>query len=255
MSVRLYAVLRLRPRAKPALPAGLRGERLRILKCPGFSIAVAGVRAALETTPDNLLAFDRVIRLLAARSDAILPARFGAVAGDVTTLKAEIADRAGALAAALDQVAGRVQMTLRLPASPPGGVVSRQPSRQRGRISRAGPGSKYLQTRAAAAHTPAVTKLRKALSNLVRAERIEAAPGSTTVYHMIDSSDVAAYRARVMGCRVSGPFPPYAFVPGIDHAISPGHDDENNEFAGTGSKASRRTRQGARRRSAGNANR
>jgi hypothetical protein len=249
MTVRLYAVLRLRPRSRRGPPPGLHGERLRILKCPEFSVVVADVRAALQPTVDNLLEFDRIIRALANVSDAILPARFGAVAGDMKTLKSEIADRERALTSALADVEGRVQMTVRVPNSPVH-VGSGQPERK----SKAGPGSKYLRNRAAASPSAAVTKLGKVLGDLVRAERIQPGPGWTSVYHLIENRDVARYRSRVPDFRVSGPFPPYAFVPGIDHTVWPWHDDQKDHSA-KATKASRGTRFRAGGRGPGNTNR
>jgi hypothetical protein len=222
MSVRLYAVLRLRPRAGASLPVGMQGERLRIVKSAGCALAVADARAMLEPAVENLLEFDGVIRALAELSEAILPARFGAVSATVASLKAEMAERAGDLSAALDSVAGRVQMTVRIPAGPTAG-----PKGSGG----TGRGANYLNTRAAAASPPAAKKMRTAVAGLVRDERIEAGSAATSVYHLIDRSDVAAYLARLKGLRVSGPFPPYAFVPGIDHALWLEHDDKTNKSA------------------------
>jgi hypothetical protein len=209
MSVRLYAVLRLRRRSGTALPRGLQGERLKILTCAGCSVAVADTRRTLEPAVQNLLGFDRVICALAEMSEAILPARFGTVAPSAATLKSEIAERAGALVMALDKVAGRVQMTVRLPAGPKG------PALRRPGPSGPGKGSAYLRTRAAVSRPLALTKLRDALADLVRDERIEPGPEGMIVYHLIDRGDVAAYLARFENVRVSGPFPPYAFVPCI----------------------------------------
>jgi hypothetical protein len=258
MSVRLYAVLRLQPRSSAALPPGLEGERLRLVRCKGFAVAVADCRSPLAPAADNLIEFDRIIRALSSLSKAILPARFGVVVRDAALLKSEIADRAEVLASALDDVAGRVQMTVRMPADSARSPANAEAASVRRRSSRKatssggkrGRGSKYLRARAAASTSPALTTLRKALSDLVRGERIEPGPGVTSVYHLIERADVATYRARIPGLHVSGPFPPYAFVPGIDHAIWPGHDDEKAQSANLRSPRSR-----ARRRGTGNANR
>jgi hypothetical protein len=204
-------------------------------------MAVAETRAALDPAVENLLEFDRVIRSLAGLSEAILPARFGTVSPSAAALKSEIAERAGALTTALDNVAGRVQMTVRIPAGPkaPGPIASGP-----------GKGSAYLQTRAAGARPPALTSLRKALAGLVRDERIEGGAGGTgvshLVYHLIDRADVAAYLERLPDVRVSGPFPPYAFVPGIDHAVWAGYDDEKSQPAGAGSARPRTHRRSPR---------
>ena len=250
MTVRLYAVLRLRPRPRPALPRGLHGEHLTIVKHAGCSMAVAEAPAPLDPAVENLLEFDRVIRALAGLSEAILPARFGTLSPSALALKSEIAERAGALTAALDNVAGRVQMTVRIPAEPKGPAPG---SGSRPRPSASGKGSAYLQMRAAGSRSPALTRLRKTLADLVRDERIEAPPDGASVshliYHLIGRGDVAAYLERLerlKDVRASGPFPPYAFVPGIDHAVWPGYDNEKSEPTSAGSARPRTHRRSPR---------
>jgi gas vesicle protein GvpL/GvpF len=239
MAVRLYAVLRLRPRPRPGLPRGMHGEPLKILKYAGCAVAVAEMHAPLDPEVENLLEFDRVIRGLAEVSEAILPARFGAVAPSEAALKSDIGGRAGVLAAALDNVTGCVQMTVRLPAESP-------EFREEGSVT----GAAYLRTRAAMSRPAALTKLRKGIAGLLRDERIAPGPGGLTVYHLIDRRHVAAYLARLKKLRASGPFPPYAFAPGIDHAIWPGYEDEKSQSAGA-----RSTRPRTHRRSPRNASR
>jgi hypothetical protein len=233
MPLRLYAVLRLRGRVRPKLPRGLRGERLKIVKYAGCAVAVADTRAVLDPELDNLLEFDRVICELAALSEAILPARFGTVSASSESLRSEIAERAGALEAALDNVTGRVQMTARLPAAPKAAKGS-------------GRGSSYLEKRAAMSRSPALTKLRKVLGSVVREERVEAGPAGTRVYHLIDRRDVEDYLSRLKELRASGPFPPYAFAPGIDHAFWRGYDDQKSESPDARSPRSRTHRRSAR---------
>lgn len=223
--LRLYAVVRLKRR--PArLPPGVERERLRVVRAGSASIVVGDARKALGPTPANLLGFDRVIRRIAAASDAILPARFGVLADSVAALKQEVVDRA--FEQALDEVTGRVQMTLHAPARP----------------TRAGPyrsGKDYLESRVPAFAAPAISPARELVGRLVRTERVNVSPTSVAVYHLIDEGDVAAYRQllRSIRLRISGPFPPYAFVPGIDHAFLPVHDDQKNTSASARRRSSR----------------
>jgi hypothetical protein len=210
------------------------------MKAAGCMLAVADVRGVVEPAVENLLEFDRVVRELAGISEAILPARFGAVSQTAAALREEIAGRADALSAALDHVAGRVQMTVRIPAGP------KVPAGPKG----PGKGADYLLARARASNPPALTKMRRALKDLVREERIESGPGGATVHHLIAAADVRTYLDRAGDFRASGPFPPYAFVPGIDHALWPGHDDKKSNPT-----AIRSTGPRAHRRSAGNAHR
>jgi hypothetical protein len=244
MTVRLYAVLRRRPRSKVRFPQGLHGETLRLVKCAGYSLAVAETQATLEPSLDHLLTFDRVIRALADLSVAILPARFGEVSETMAMLKSGIAERAAALVSALDDVAGCVQMTLRMPAAERGTTVSGK------RGGGGGHGAEYLQARASAINPPELVTLRKALAKVVRQERVEPTADGLSVYHLIAYGDVTTYRARAHDYRVTGPFPPYAFVPGIDHAIYAAHDHQTTEQSAFGPARPR-----ARRRSPGNTGR
>jgi hypothetical protein len=107
-----------------------------------------------------------------------------------------------------------------------------------------------LLARAAVSRPPALTEMRNALKELVRDERIESGAEVATVYHLIAAGDVDAYLDRAGHLRPSGPFPPYAFVPGIDHALWLGHDDKANKPA-----AIRSPRPRAHRRSAGDTDR
>jgi hypothetical protein len=237
MGVRLYAVLRLLQPSRAALPPGLSGERLRILNCGGLSAAVANSRGAIEPSAENLLEFDRSVRALADISEAILPARFGMLAPSEARLKSELADDRRNLSAALELVSGRVQMTLRLPPH----EISRVPDKS-------GRGTKYLKARAAT--SPALASVRGAADDLVHAERVQSGPQGTRIYHLIEKGDVALYRASLAKFQVRGPFPPYAFVPGIDHALSAEH-----EVATDKAPRSRSARSGPRRGSPRNAHR
>jgi hypothetical protein len=241
MAVRLYAVLRFRRGSRGHLPSGLQGEPVRILKLHGMSLAVGESPGTLSPSAENLIAFDRVVRSLAHVSEAILPARFDVVAENIAAMKADAANHAEALSAALDQVAGCVQMTVRLP-----------PAEGSPRVlsagDQSGPGARYLKTRQATSVTPALRRLRKAVSTLVRAERIESGRAGVSVFHLIHSGDESTYASRTASWRVSGPFPPYAFAGGIVHAPVSRHEHKKNR-----STRSRSARSRTRRRGPGNA--
>jgi hypothetical protein len=227
MSVRLYAVLRLRPRSRVILPSGLGGEEIRVLNYRGLSAAVAVECIAAEPSPDALRQFDGAIRSLAQMSAAILPARFGVIVENLSTLRSELLGRADALLPALNQVAGRVQMTVRLSASPSRAQrTQKHPGKKTLR-----PGATYLRTRAEASNPPELARLRGALGRLVCAEQVDTTAAGITVYHLVEESDSEPYRVCASAFRVSGPFPPYAFVPGIDHALLPEHDNQKNKSA------------------------
>jgi|HubBroStandDraft_3_1064219.scaffolds.fasta_scaffold13014_4 hypothetical protein len=94
----------------------------------------------------------------------------------------------------------------------------------------AGPGARYLadrQRRIAAELPPALRELRRALAPLLRAERLDrhgAPPLLATAHDLVAREDAERYRrlvaekaaeAREWRASVSGPWPPYAFAPGL----------------------------------------
>jgi hypothetical protein len=151
------------------------------------------------------------VRRVADGAQACLPARFGCIALDETSLSAALAAREAELAEALELVRSREQMTLRVH-----GELAGLPSS-------AGPGTRYLEGRRRATKLPELEPLRAALAGLVRAERVEPheEPGLlASVYHLIDRGAAASYRravesSAVGGLRVtlSGPWPAWSFAP------------------------------------------
>ena len=152
-----------------------------------------------------------------------------------------MAERGDALTSALDHVEGRVQMTVRVPAS-----EERVRRSERKGDSPSGGGSAYLRMRAAVVRPPALKKLRTGLAHLIRAERFEAGRAEARIYHLIDRRDVTEYLDLVKGFAVSGPFPPYAFTTGIDHAPSGDHADKKSQSSHARSSRSRTHRRSAR---------
>ena len=91
-------------------------------------------------------------------------------------------------------------------------------------VEQGGPGTRYLEARRREierAHSlPEIEPLLDRLRPLVRAERIERKEQGTllgTVYHLVRREDVPAYKEAAKDHRVaaSGPFPAYAFAPGL----------------------------------------
>lgn len=197
MSLYLYAVIDEEP---PSLE-----EPLRLVCCGELLIVVGEEVPAL--TPENLAAQDAVVRRL--NLPAVLPIRFGEKVRDEEELCKLLKPRGPALAEALERVRGCDQMTLRAfgdPAPPP--------------ELQGGPGTRYLEARRRAYSLPEIEPLLERLRPLVRAERIERKEQGKllgTVYHLVRREDVPAYReaAQGQGVAVSGPFPPYAFAPGL----------------------------------------
>ncbi|HSF02242.1 MAG TPA: GvpL/GvpF family gas vesicle protein, partial [Solirubrobacterales bacterium] len=131
---------------------------------------------------------------------------------------------------ALELVAGREQMTLR--AYGPPAARTADPAVPDASELPPGPGARYLAARLRdqrrAQAPPALAPLRAALAPLVHAERIEEharPPLIASVYHLIARGGADDYRQALeavmpalepLRVASSGPWPPYAFAPGLD---------------------------------------
>lgn len=215
------------------LGEGIAGEPLCRLEV-GPVAALLGETAAPAVTPETLAAHDAVVRRLAERLPALLPARFGQTVPDERTLRAWIADREREVVQALALVEGCVQMTLRVFAGPDAPHAEPPPSPIPEDL---GPGARFLYERrdaaARARALPEIAPLREALRPYLRSERIER-PDShplkaqgrllATAYDLIARGEADAYARTVAdaaphlaGWKVTatGPWPPYAFAPGL----------------------------------------
>jgi hypothetical protein len=204
------------------LGEGIAEEPLRLLPRGGVSAVAGDLPERPRPDHETLRRQDAVVRRLAERFGAILPARFGEAFADEAALAARLDPREPEIAEALALVRGCVQMTLRVFGEP---EPAPEPETDAG-----GPGTRHLAARRRrrewARSLPEIDPLREALSPLLRAERIErhGAPGSLvgTAYHLIQRAQAGAYlaaleaaRGRIGGRRVAatGPWPPYAFAP------------------------------------------
>jgi hypothetical protein len=214
-----------------SLGDGLAGEPLRRLgRGPVWAIA-GELPEPPRPDPASLQAHDATVRRLAAQVPRLLPARFGQFLADQKALDAWLAAHARDLAAALDQVAGCVQMTLRVFSGSdlPETMPALEPEAQAPAVE-GGPGTRYLELRRRDVEQqhalPEIAPLREALRPLLRGERIEraTAPGRlrATAYDLIAGGAVAEY-SRIVSetapslpafrITASGPWPPYAFAP------------------------------------------
>lgn len=207
--------------ARPRGVLGAEREPLRVIRS-GRLGAVVG-RAAGPPVPDErrLLRHAAAMKRLAARMDAILPARFGSFVASESELLEKLRAGRAALARALALVRGRAQMTIRVFRSAPL-VAAGAPAPPPG-------GREYLERKArdgAREGLPAeLGALGAALEGLVVAEFVErhaAPPLFASVHHLVARGEVRRYRAAARrlaredeGHRylVSGPNPPYAFAP------------------------------------------
>jgi Gas vesicle synthesis protein GvpL/GvpF len=221
---------------------GISGEPLRIVSI-GACHAIVGTTSTDEHAPpsaDVLRAQDALVRTLATRASALLPARFGSRFVNEATLRDALDAMASRLEQALARVRGCEQMTIRafaadtlteiLPASPVASSSSADLASD-GASESPGPGTRYLRQRASELRVlpPSLDRLRHHLSALIHDERIETgrAPVIGSIHHLIPRGTADAYRHAVreaeasaevalatsgIRIRVSGPSPAYAFA-------------------------------------------
>jgi hypothetical protein len=197
---------------------------VRLVACDDVWAAVGDVASAPTVDEASLRAHDAAVRRLAAGASALLPARFGSVAGDERALCEALRPRLDAFREGLRAVRGCEQMTLRFARLDAAEPASTTPVTS----PASGPGTRYLDARRASAGdpraVPEIGRVLDALAPLVRGERRERherPPLLASVYHLVARESLDAYRAAVAsaadeaGLRVtiSGPWPPYAFAP------------------------------------------
>jgi hypothetical protein len=229
VSLYLYALIRAGGEAPlDALGDGLAGEPLRRLEA-GPIAAILGETVAPAVTPEALAAHDAVVRRLAGSLPALLPARFGQTVPDEAALRSWLEAHEREVLDALALVDGCVQMTLRVFAGPDAPrIETPEPSVPED----LGPGARFLHARREAAararSLPEIAPLRDALRPYLRSERVEraASPGRllATAYDLVARAEAEAYTRTVAaaaphcaGWKVTatGPWPPYAFAPGL----------------------------------------
>jgi hypothetical protein len=186
-------------------------------------VEVAGVHAAIERvarrpaiSEEALRAQHDIVMKIAASVEAILPVRFGALVDD-RELETIVSMRIRPIREALERVAGRVQMSVRVFASDSAAAPLVEPARE------PGSGAAYLEQRrqnATGVPTGQVAIISQAMRAFVADERTERGQGRMrwTLYHLVDRSAVPQYERAIEAfasstVAVSGPWPPFAFVP------------------------------------------
>ena len=229
MAIYLYCLAR----ATADPPQALRG----IDGLPVHAVDVGGLRAWISETRDAQVTptvdrareHDRVVRA-AMDIETPLPARFGQVVADNSALEEVVASRREGFAAALESVAGAVEMTVKVSiqsASTPADGTAEPVSAGEGR------GRQYLE-RVAAAHRReqnvlaeaqiVCERVREAVAPLVRAEAFAGTGASSSfasLSHLVPRDQITAYRSAIqalradnpaLSLRVSGPWAPYSFT-------------------------------------------
>jgi hypothetical protein len=200
------------------------GHRIEFVEAHGVYAAVERVAGRPEVSEAALRAQHDIVARIAERVDAVLPARFGSLVDEVELGRVTAASQK-AIRDALDLVRGRAQMTIRVfdSAAP----ADAEPVRAG---APATTGTAYLADRRRAAGArplpPRAAAIAEAVAGLVAAQRTEGAHGrvAAALYHLVDRPRVAAYREALERLQsrqltgtmtVSGPWPPFAFVPDL----------------------------------------
>lgn len=204
---------------RTSLPRGVAGEIPVYCRAGELAIVAGEVAEAPAREVRVLELHDRVIRRLFARQRAVLPLRFGQVFRGAEDLRESVLPRESALLPRLALVEGCVQMTLRWFEAPSAESAQAEPE-----APSAPSGTSYLLARRRRSELPGLEELRARASPWIRAEIVRPAmrpPLIATVYHLVRSRDLAAWREhltadvgadRAAPFAVSGPWPPYAFA-------------------------------------------
>jgi hypothetical protein len=203
--------------SSPGLPRRLSvlGRRLQCLDLGGIDAIVQRSR-----TPDRSLEDvqfqHRVVSRLAARTTALLPARFGSVVAE-DALRSLVSERHVEIEDTLRLVRNCEQMTVRVF----GPAEDERPIDPQPRS-----GTAYLARRRERAHQrpPEAAIITRELGSLARAERVEVGERGLrlVVYHLVGRRQMSRYsrRASVLqtllapyAVTVTGPWPVFAFAP------------------------------------------
>jgi hypothetical protein len=199
-------------------PIHVEGHRIEFVPVSGIHAAAERLARAPGLTESSLRDQHRIVVELARRSEAILPARFGAWV-DLPELEKIVRLRKRSLQQAFDRVRGRQQMTVRIFGPP---AIAEAPVRTHSS------GAAYLEARRTASRpklSRAAAAIQLAVKPFVEGERVEAGAGllQTTMSHLVKKGRSREYKAVVNRIRtelgtddaiiVSGPWPPFAFTP------------------------------------------
>jgi hypothetical protein len=212
----LYAVVATTP-AKMRI-AGMRNESMTVVRAGRISGVVGRLASVPRPSPANLRAYHQAMGRLFDVVPALLPVRFGTTLHSEAEVVMLLRARSASFRTALTRVRRRAQMTVRF-------VRRDDPHANNERatpaVSRSS-GTAYLHSRAGVARRLAgwepCAELRRVAKRWIKAEVIEERNGVVSVYHLVSRADAASYRRAVEAAtlapqpRVTGPFPPFAFV-------------------------------------------
>jgi hypothetical protein len=180
-------------------PRGLADEPLSTLTSGNLAALVSDVDTAPEATPQNFVAYERVIERLMGHA-TVLPARFGTTAETENEIKAMLVSRHDDFIDALRRVHGAVEFAVRVPA--PGDLTEDE----------LGSGTEYMQR--LIDQSRQINELAAELERATEGLMIETrrTPKSVACLVTKHNSDAFLEKTRATGLTVTGPWPPYSFV-------------------------------------------
>lgn len=191
---------------------GIGDAELRAESLDGLEAIVSEHATAVDPSEAAVLAHARVVDAIAEANDGVLPARFGGLHTDATTLRSSLAGRAD-LRAALDRVRGRVELAVRVlgdadePARPASGAEYMRARLEQRRRS---------EDRAGAVHAPLAALASAATSTVGATPRLLLSSAYLVERGRVDEfrREVAVLQARhpELGIVCTGPWPPYSFA-------------------------------------------
>jgi len=200
----------------PVPSFAIEDARVESIDLGGIFAVTESLAQAPAVSEEALRRQQAVVSSIAARTDAVLPARFGSFV-EADELRRLIDTRRDVIRKALDLVRGREQMTVRIMGGAPLPIAAAADVPLTG--------TAYLNARRAqssGAALPGVEAVQRAVKDLAAADRVQPGPALVTIYHLIASGSSDSYRARLADVaaeltplllRVTGPWPPFAFVP------------------------------------------
>jgi hypothetical protein len=205
--------------------AGMRNEPMTVVRAGRISGVVGRLASAPRPSSANLRAYHQAMGRLSDVVPALLPVRFGTTLQSEAEVVTLLRARSASFRTALMRVRGRVQMTVRF-------VRRDDPRADVGSTAEAvsrSSGTAYLRSRASAARRLAAwepcTELRRVAGRWIKAEVIEERNGVVSVYHLVPRAAAGSYRRAVEAetfatyPRVTGPFPPFAFVDPLSASV------------------------------------
>jgi Gas vesicle synthesis protein GvpL/GvpF len=213
--IHLYALLDAAAEVPPV--QGLDDAQVEARRVDGVTAVVSALTRPVEASAQAAVRHGSVVDAVAARNDAVLPARFGTAFADEDALAAAVVSRSDELRTRLEHVRGCVELGVRARwDAEPAGETAEPPTT----------GREYLRARYAryARARELADRVHPPLAELSRdTRRVDglATGGSVRAAYLVPDDAVDAFRARVEALErahpgitlvCTGPWPPYSFA-------------------------------------------